>query len=146
MICSYCGKEIIGRIYSGQRCQGCYVYMLKGGVIHSLPSKGEIKYDNKGYVICHICGKSYIRLGSHIKESHNMTIQQYKEEFGLCNCTKTTEKKYSSKMKDLALKNGMDKALIQTGKNTRISKENILRKGKKSRLQECIERSNRYKK
>ena len=36
----------------------------------------EIKDDATGKVICHICGRAYTRLGSHVKESHDMTIEE----------------------------------------------------------------------
>ena len=74
-----------------------------------------------------------------------MNIAEYKEIFGLCNNSKTTEKTYSEQMRKLAYKYDMHKRLKVLGENTRIKKgENDKRKGKKSRLQECLERSERY--
>ena len=64
MFCSQCGKTITGRKYGGL-CQGCYKYFKNGGKIHSIPAAGTIAYDDQGKVICHICGKSFVRLGSH---------------------------------------------------------------------------------
>ena len=50
-------------------------------------------------------------------------------------------------MSKLAYKNGMPERLKTTGMNTRIKKgENKMRLGKKSRLQECLDKSKRYKK
>lgn len=91
MNCPQCGKSIPNRHYGGL-CQGCYKYFKNGGKIHDIPAAGTIAYDEQGKVICHICGKSFVRLGSHIKENHEMTIDEYKERFGLCKRTKTTEK------------------------------------------------------
>ncbi len=143
MVCSQCGKTITGRKYGGL-CQGCYKYFKSGGKIHSIPAAGTIAYDDQGKVICHICGKSFVRLGSHVKENHSMTITEYKERFGLCNSTRTTEKSYSATMRRHAKINGMDQKLLEAGKMTRIKKgETRLRKGKEVRLQEIIDRRKR---
>ena len=146
MTCSKCGKQIPDRIYPNQTCQACYLYYHKGGTDNLIPPKGRIAYDYRGYVICHICGRAYKRLGSHIKESHNMTIAEYKEEFELCNNAKTTEANYSEHMHNLAYKYDMPNRLQITGYPTRIKKgQRDMRFGKKVRLQECLDRSERYK-
>ena len=145
MNCASCGKEINERQrYAGDLCQGCYNYFRNGGTINPLPKKGVITKDYRGYVVCHICGKAYRRLGSHVKESHNMTIAEYKERFGLCRCTKTTETNYSHHMSELALKYEMPQRLLIVGKPTRIQKGQRVRLGKKTRLQERINKQNRY--
>lgn len=146
MHCTKCGKLIPTKIYPNQTCQACYNYYLKGGTDNVIPPKGKIVYDHRGYVVCHICGRAYKRLGSHIKESHNMSITEYKAEFELCNNAKTTEKNYSEHMHHLAYKYDMPNRLQETGKATRIKKgERDKRLGKKVRLQECLDRSERYK-
>lgn len=147
-ICSACGKICKnGKKYPSGMCQGCYTYFRKGGIINPLPAPGTITYDHRGYVICHICGRAYIRLGSHVKESHNMSIKEYKEEFGLCNNSHTTEQTYSKTMSSHAIENGMDKQLLKAGYSTRIRKgETDKRQGKPVRLQELLDKRNRYKK
>lgn len=143
MNCPQCGKPIPNRHYGGL-CQGCYKYFKSGGKIHSIPAAGTIAYDDQGKIICHICGKSFVRLGSHIKESHGLTIAEYKERFGLCHGAKTTEKSYSDIMSLHARSNSMDKQLLEAGKATRIQKgDNRLRKGKEVRLQERIDKQKR---
>lgn len=147
-VCKACGKICqSGKKYPGGMCQGCYSYFRKGGKINPIPPPGTISYDHRGYVVCHICGRSYVRLGSHVKESHHMTIEAYKEEFGLCRRSRTTEKIYSHTMSAYAHDNNMDKQLFESGKSTRIHKgETDKRKGKKVRLQEIIKKQNRCKK
>lgn len=143
--CSKCSKET-KRLYPGETCQGCYNYFRKGGTINGLPAPGEIVHDDRGYVVCHICGRAYKRLGSHLKESHNTTIAEYKEEFGLCNNARTTEYTYSKHMRDLAFRYNMPGRLQIAGFQTRIKVgDKPLRLGKKSRLQECLNRSKRYR-
>ena len=144
MYCKECGKIITGKVYPNGMCQGCYKYFQGGGTINPLPEHGRIAYDANGKVICHICGRSYTRLGSHIKESHEMTIDQYKEKFGLCRKSRTTENSYSENMSYLAYKYKMDERLVETGKNTRIKKGDCsMRKGKKVRLQEILDKKER---
>lgn len=139
MNCKKCGKPISGKIYPNETCQACYNYYHKGGTDNPLPPLGKIEYDYRGYVVCHICGRAYKRLGSHIKEWHNMSIAEYKAEFELCNNARTTEVNYSAHMHDLAYKYDMPKRLQVAGKATRIKKgENDKRLGKKVRLQECL--------
>ena len=139
MKCKECGKEIT-KSYGGL-CQGCYHYFRHGGTINPIPDKGRITYDINGRVVCHICGRAYTRLGSHVKESHNMTIEEYKEEFGLCKRAKTTESSYSNIMSQHAKINGMDQQLIRVGLTTRIQKgENDKRKGKKVCMQEILDK------
>ena len=143
--CKECGK-LIERSYSGM-CQGCYVYFKNGGTKNPLPEHGRIEHDINGKVVCHICGRAYTRLGSHVKESHNMTIDEYKEQFGLCRRTKTTERSYATMMRTYADNNGMKERLCEIGKGTRIKTgDTKLRKGKKIRLQEKLEKRDRKEK
>lgn len=143
-LCSKCGKTT-ARLYPDKTCQGCYNYFRKGGTINPTPRHGEITRDVRGFVICHICGRAFKRLGSHIKESHNLTILQYKEMFGLCNNAKTTEYTYSQHMRGLAYRYNMPQRLQEAGVETRVKKgDKRLRLGKKVRLQECLDRSKRY--
>lgn len=142
-VCKECGKIIEDKSYSGM-CQSCYNYFRKGGIVNPLPEHGRIRYDATGKVICHICGRAYTRLGSHVKESHDMTIKEYKEKFGLCKRTKTTERCYSQAMRNYAKNNGMDERLIKVGRNTRIQNGQVdMRKGKKVCLQEILDKRDR---
>jgi hypothetical protein len=142
--CSLCGKEITGKVYPNHTCQGCYNYFRNGGTVNKIPEAGVIEKDYRGYVVCHICGRAYKKLGAHLKESHRMTIDAYKEKFGLCHNARTTAFSYSEHMRMLADKYKMGQRLMITGLNTRIKTgENHLRLGKKARLQECIDKRRR---
>ena len=143
MKCRMCNKN--ENIYGGL-CQACYHYFKAGGTISSVPPLGTIKKDYRGYVICHICGRAYKRLGSHVRESHAMTIDEYKKVFGLCRNCKTTENTYSQTMRESAYQNNMPERLIKAGVNTRIKPgETVMRKGKDVRLQEILDRKMRQK-
>ena len=145
MKCRECGKHT-EKSYSGL-CQGCYLYFKNGGTINPIPDKGVIEYDINGKVVCHICGRAYTRLGSHVKESHDMTIEEYKEEFGLCKRAKTTESSYSKTMSHHAYANNMDQQLLVVGRATRIKKgQNDKRKGKQVCMQEILnKRARKFK-
>ena len=142
MLCKECGKQIGYKVFSGGTCQSCYNYFRKGGIVYPIPEHGRIEHDVSGKVICHMCGRAFIRLGSHIKESHNMSIKEYKEKFGLCANARTTESNYSKTMKKLAYDNHMAEQLQEVGKNTRLKKGNSVRKGK-VRLQEILDKRDR---
>lgn len=145
--CKFCGKDTTHDNRYGGYCQGCYRYFRDGGVVNPIPPNGVIAKDYRGHVVCHICGRAYRRLGSHIKESHGLTIAEYKEKFGLCNNSKTTENNYSNHMHNLAYKYDMPERLKEAGKATRIKTgEKDKRLGKKARLQECLDKSKRYTK
>lgn len=143
--CTNCNKEVTRKYpYPGSLCQSCYKYFQSGGKKYPLPKAGVIEKDKRGYVICHICGQAYRRLGSHVKESHNMTISEYKKEFGLCECCRTTEDDYSGKMREHAYRNNMPERLLISGMNTRIKTgERDKRFGKKTRLQETLNKRKR---
>lgn len=144
MKCSKCGKELT-KSYGGL-CQACYRYYHDGGTDNPIPEPGTIAYDHRGYVVCHICGRAFKRLGSHAKESHNMSVAEYKEKFELCKNARTTEKNYAQRMHDLAYKYRMPEQLQETGKITRFQPGEQIRLGKKVRLQECLDKSRRYQK
>lgn len=142
--CSSCGKMITGKRYPDGLCQGCYKYFRSGGIVHAIPAPGTIQRDAYGYVICHICGRSYRRLGSHVRESHSMTVEKYKEMFGLCRRSKTTEKMYSETMHNYSYENDMPQRLKISGASTRIQTgDTAMRKGKPVRLQEILDKRNR---
>lgn len=139
MKCKECDQQAVPN-HKGM-CQSCYNYFRKGGTNNPIPDKGIIAHDYRGYVVCHICGRAYKRLGSHVKETHKMTIAEYKAKFELCNNAKTTEENYSKHMHSLAYKYDMPQRLQITGIETRIKPgDKHLRMGKKSRLQECIDK------
>ena len=141
-VCKACGKTI-GRVYPGGLCQGCYKYFLNGGAIYEKPAPGVVAKDENGRVICHICGRSFTRLGSHVRESHEMTISEYKEAFGLCRSARTTETTYSEKMRESAYINNMPERLAMVGVQTRIKPGEKLREGIRGRTQETIYKMNR---
>lgn len=106
------------------------------------PPKGEIWYDKNGKVICHICGKSFNKLSSHLVQQHNINAHDYKEIFEL----KRTAKLTSKTMQEY-FKNKPRKDITQYSHKTRFKegKQSVL-KGKKQRLQTILERPTEYKK
>lgn len=54
-VCTKCGVKIT----SGKLCAPCRNYIKKGGVWHELPPYGEVRYDDEGRPICHVCGMAF---------------------------------------------------------------------------------------
>lgn len=52
-------------------------------VQHELPIFGEVKFDEAGNPICHVCGYAYRKVLSHVAQVHGMTADEYKREYGL---------------------------------------------------------------
>lgn len=146
-ICIDCGKSFSGKVYPHGVCQGCYNYIKNGNARYELPRPGTIAFDEGGKVICHICGKSYKRLGSHAYYTHGITVEQYKEKFGICVGSKLTSKEYSQVMRKYSLDNNWAERIIISGVNTRFKKgESGARLGKEVRLQEILDKkARRYK-
>jgi hypothetical protein len=73
-----------------------------------------------------------------------MTIDEYKELYGLCANARTTEAQYSRKMHDNAYRYDMPNRLQVTGKGTQIKKgDKSKRLGKPTRLQESLDKRER---
>lgn len=79
--CKSCGEKS-NRIIIGL-CDKCYQRKRRSPKINPLPKKGEIAYTEDGKPICHICGKGYDKLMSHVYQTHEITARDYKIEFGL---------------------------------------------------------------
>lgn len=85
VLCTECGCDITkqGRHYPFGVCQACYKYFREGGELYDIPPKGEVHYDSRGFPICHICGRSFKKLGAHIYNKHGITRREYCKQFGL---------------------------------------------------------------
>jgi hypothetical protein len=89
MFCGECGKthnKIIKSMKFGKiLCSPCYQMFSagRGRDVLQKPDYGEVKYDEAGKPICHICGRAYSKLLAHVWQKHDMSEAQYKETFGL---------------------------------------------------------------
>jgi hypothetical protein len=145
--CKECKEIIHDKAYSGGLCQACYVYFKNGGTKNEIPEKGVITKDSRGFIVCHICGKAYGKLGAHIVNKHKMTADSYREQFGLNARSQLTSDEYHAYMGELAYAYDMPEQLRRVGRNTRITSDRKLRKGKPIRLQEVLNKQKRvYKK
>mgnify|MGYP003002926389 CR=1 FL=1 len=97
------------------------------------PHYGEIQYDVNGNPICHICGKSFPKLGAHIWNGHKMRTREYCQIFGLNVGKGICSNEYAMKMREYAYQNYdvvISENLIKDGKRTRF------RKGSEGRTRE----------
>ena len=92
-------------------------------VTDELPVIGELKKDRYGNYYCHICGKSFKKLMSHVVQKHNMTAMEYKRHFGLY----TTKGILCEDSRRLARERNLEnygivveENLVDKGKNTRF--------------------------
>ena len=140
IICNVCGRSS-EQSYSG-KCQCCYDYFKRGGVINDLPRNGEIATDIDGKIICHVCGRSFNKLGAHVYMIHGFTEKQYKEKFGLNRSSSLSSKDLIKKCRDNIYNNYnvIETNLIEGGKETRVSAENKIRLGVPDRLQSIYRR------
>lgn len=84
---------------------------------------GIIEYDFDGKPICEICGKSFSRVLSHVRQKHDMTEREYKLKFGFDLKKGICSQDSSEKSRERALKN-YDKVIA----------ENLIKNGQKSRF------------
>lgn len=126
--CKFCNKEQKTPLSKGY-CVSCYQYFImhkyeiwpksKYGQIDTVL---DIRSDQFGMCICHICGKAYTKLQQHIYYVHKMSKKEYCDKFGLNHNIQMTSTSYNSKMRDYALNYKMDDQLRRTGLKTRFKK------------------------
>lgn len=88
-------------------------------------SKGVIRYDKAGKPICEICGKSFSRLMSHVRQKHYMTARDYKEKFGL------------DVKKGICSEESSERTRVKTLENyDTVIKQNLIQKGSESRFKD----------
>jgi len=124
--CILCGvtqeeKRII-KSKNGLLCATCYQREINS-TIYKLPNFGEIDFNEDGKPVCHICGKAYNKVLSHVWQIHSINEKEYKKKYGLelYNGIMSESSKRIAKIRvfeheDVVIK----KNLIENGKNTRF--------------------------
>jgi hypothetical protein len=86
-------------------------------------SYGVVEYDQSGKPICELCGRSFDRLMSHVRQVHGMTARAYKKKYGLDLkkgiCSRSSSKKSRDRVRDNYDK-VVGKNLIERGTSTRF--------------------------
>ena len=122
--CKIC-NDIIPSYHNSNICQSCNTYYKNHPEgEYPLPPKGEVHYAKNGDVICHICGRAYRKLGSHIRNKHKLAQNDYRDMFGLYHNTKLSNNEYISIMQTHNDKNKdtvVNQNLIKSGFNTRMT-------------------------
>jgi hypothetical protein len=86
---------------------------------------GKVEYDKEGKPICEICGKSFHRVLSHVRQKHDMSEQEYKKKFGLDLLKGICSEKSSSIAREKVYENYdkcISKNLIKGGQKSRFKK------------------------
>lgn len=125
MFCQECGslhKVSYYNEFDMRLCTNC-IKMYREHPINPLPNPGEITYDEQLRPICHICGRAYNKLMSHVRLKHDLSALEYKKIFGL-NTTKGVVSPITA-----------DKLRMHVEKNYEVVvKSNLLVDGKSTRF------------
>lgn len=108
MICLECNTEIKGRMIKGM-CSKCYQKSKQP--VYPLPEYGEVKYTHDGKLVCHICGKAFLKLASHTTQTHNLSEKEYKKKFGLNLYTGLASEETKAKLRK-AIEENYDKVVV----------------------------------
>ena len=107
--------------------------------VYDIPPIGEINYSEEGKPICHICGKAYNKLLTHVYYTHKMREKEYKKEFGLNLHQGIASNKTKVKLQksvELNYEKVVAENLICKGKETRFKKGSEGRTKEKLSIQE----------
>ena len=149
MFCQECGgihKVRFVDEYKMYLCANC-IKMYKEHPVNPFPAAGEIMFDEQSRPICHICGRAYNKLMSHVRLKHDLTAVEYKKLFGL-----NTTKGIVSPITADVLRHHVDKHyetvvqgnLIICGVETRFEKGSKGRTKEQLSLQALKELQSRY--
>ena len=137
--CDYCGignnpsqVPAFREEYNQFLCHKCYIHH-KEHPINKKPKKGIMGYDDEGRVICHICGRAYNRLTTHLRLRHKICKDDYLEEFGLNRTQKLTSERHRKKLIDSSTT--LDNVIKFRNTSLNVT---CPRKNKKTRLQGLI--------
>lgn len=103
---------------------------------------GVIEYDDIGNPVCEICGKSFSRVLSHVRQKHDMNEREYKLKFGF-DLRKGICSRFSSELSRIAVEENYEKVVVQNlnkkGQNSRF------KKGDKGRTKEKVSEQTRIR-
>lgn len=129
-VCIYCGDEFKrdckqnNMKYCSYRCRQNH-YNEKNREANNIYQKDRyyerLLNSGKELVKCLICGKSFVQVGSHIVQNHNMTCREYREKFKLEVKAGVVPAWYKKKKGDTAVKNDTYKNL-ESGEKYRFIK------------------------
>lgn len=124
-------------------CDSCYKLFINHPV-NEIPNKGEVTYDEHGRIICHICGRAYDKLTPHLKLTHKIDADIYKEMFGLNRTFSLISKRYKDKCVENIIKNDKIEQLrhFKKGEINYLDENGNVRAAKKRRLQYVKNRVN----
>lgn len=146
-VCEKCGAKA-NKIVKGM-CSKCYQREknIESLPTYQLPKKGEIGYTSDGRIICHLCGKAFTRLLTHVRQYHNMNEKEYKKEFGLILYKGIISEKSRDKSRKAVLDN-YEKVvldnLVTKGESTRFKVGSEGKTREKMSLQELKRLQNKH--
>lgn len=91
-------------------------------------------------VRCHLCGKWFITLGTHLIRKHKLGCDEYREMFGLARSFSLCSRTYSAQLRDLHGVRIVAASLKGQAKIQALTKEERSRQGKTRRRQSTIDK------
>jgi len=103
---------------------------------------GVVSHDTEGRMQCHLCGKFYIHIGSHLK-AHRITPDEYRATFELNRQQPLASHEYCQSRKPIALKNQLEGKFPSGGVGRFLLREARQKESNRyvRRLQERLTRS-----
>lgn len=49
---------------------------------------GLLSQDDSGHLLCHVCGRGLLHLGTHMRRAHGLSADDYRERYGLTSGTR----------------------------------------------------------
>lgn len=124
--CVECGRRNervrLKKKYDKILCDVCYK-TYKNNPVKYIPPHGEVHKDIEGKIICHICGRSYNKLGAHIVQRHKITVDKYRELFELNRKQSLTSEPLKIKYRNNKNIENIDKYRITFKKGHKCSKK-----------------------
>lgn len=114
------------------------------------PNYGTVIKTPDGRLVCHICGREFTKLGSHIVQKHGMTSRKYKQMFGLEVGKGLITTEHKQHLRDCVMRN-YDKVvaenLIEYGDSTRFTpghpgrtREMVSEQTRRKLIQNCFKK------
>lgn len=136
-VCEECGRQNIRvrlkQKYDKVLCETCYKTFNENPIKY-IPPIGEVHKDIEGKIICHICGRSYNKLGAHIVQKHKINTNKYKEKFELNRGQSLVSEPLREKYKDNKNIENIDKYRITFKKGHKCSEKPRRLQARKNRI------------
>ena len=82
----------------------------------------KVVLDEEGRLTCHICGRTFRKLGAHVVQKHFITTDEYRAAYGLYKTIGLVSQEHREQLSALVSPKIIKNNLIRKGKDTRYKK------------------------